>query len=154
MKTLSDSFIFKLVAVMLLSLSIVNCSKSSKKSSGVARTSASGYTTCPSNGYYISNGASYQCNPGSSVYTGSNTNTGYTTCPNTGYYTNNGQTYTCQPGTSVYSGGNTNTNTGSQQGYCTNYTAQYGTPYVLISYQGQYWCVRYDLSGGYQIIGY
>lgn len=145
----------KILGVIFIALNIVNCAKSSKSSKSASTPRTSGYVTCPSNGYVMNNGASISCTPGSQVYTGgNNSTTGYTTCPQTGSYVSNGQTYSCTPGQQVYTGGNAGNPGGQQQGYCTMYTAQYGVPYVLVSYQGQYVCMRYDLAGGYQIIGY
>jgi hypothetical protein len=145
----------KTLLLILLSLTILaSCSKSSKSSrtSATGIVNQSGYATCPASGYLVYQGASYQCTPGTQFYVGNTTN-GQTICPQNGYYTSGGMTYSCTPGQQIYSGG-TNPGGGQQQGYCTQYTQQYGVPYVLVNYQGQYVCMRYDLSGGYQIIGY
>jgi hypothetical protein len=146
-----------ILGLIFISLTLVNCAKSAKTGHNAnSKTNSSGYVTCPASGVYIHNGASYSCTPGSQFYVGTTSTTnGYINCPATGTYVSGGMTYNCTPGTQVYSGGTgTNSNT---QGYCSQYTAmysQYGYYYVLVNYQGQYVCMRSDLSGGYQIIGY
>lgn len=155
------------VSLIVLGLSLVNCSKSKNSSASAATAS---YVTCPSTGYYtLTSGATASCTPGTTVYTGSTTTSGYQTCPSTGYYVSNGVTYTCTAGTTVYVG-TTSTSTTCTNGYyvlngvtyscssssttttsngCAQYTAMYGVTYVAVYSGGQLLCVRYDLVGYY-----
>ncbi|NJL24172.1 MAG: hypothetical protein HC902_02645 [Calothrix sp. SM1_5_4] len=144
--------IVRTVGILLLGFSLMNCSKS--KNSSASSTTTSAYVTCPSTGYYTNTlGQNVACTPGTSIYLGTTatttttTTTGYTTCPTTGYYVSNGVTYTCTPGTSVYIGGTTTTTTTNS---CAQYTAFYGVQYVLVNYNGQYVCMRYDIAYSYQ----
>jgi hypothetical protein len=134
-------------------MTVTNCGK--KNNSSTDGLTAGTYTTCPTTGYYTYNGVNYACTAGTTVLVGGTGSTlsttgttGYVTCPTTGYYTYNGMTYACTVGSTVYVGGTTTT-TNYYSSACSQYTAMYGVPYVMINYGGSYTCARCDVAQSY-----
>ena len=151
MEKLCKSRAILFTGLIALAMAITNCGSKTNSSTSTGLTAGT-YTVCPTTGYYTYNGANYACTAGTTVLVGSTGtttgSTGYVTCPSTGYYTSNGMTYGCTVGTTVYVGGTTTT-VGSTTNYCSQYTAMYGVPYVLINYGGSYTCARCDIAQSY-----
>lgn len=132
----------RVIGLIALTLILANCGKSKKNSTSVA--AASGYVTCPNNGYYMNNGINTPCTPGTTVYVNNTVNGGNQICPQVGYININGYNQQCVPGQYVNTGGNQFANQGCQQ-----YTQMYGQQYVQTIYQGQIVCMRADLAAQY-----
>ncbi|MBX3022484.1 MAG: hypothetical protein KF799_12495 [Bdellovibrionales bacterium] len=155
MLTVSKNSLMVRVFIATMAVFAIGCGKTSNSSSTAS--TPTGYITCPSTGYYTSNGTTYTCTAGSTVWAGTTTNTGYITCPSTGYYTSNGMTYTCSPGASVYAG-STSTNgymTCTAGGYyvnngitypCTSGSTIYGTGTTTTTSSG--YCSQYTAFYG------
>lgn len=145
------SFLALTAAVLLLSA----CSKDSKSTASTATTTTATSTTgllCPTEGYYVLNGYQQTCSAGSTI---SVTTGGTLRCPSAGYYVYNGYQQSCTPGYTVTINSSTTGTTGNYNTTpCAQYSQQYGVQYVLVSYNGQQVCMRYDLARQYGYINY